>query len=64
MARAKNDWAIFSLEMVIKAQSKGVGLEAGPQISLFACGAGIFLSEPAGGFTEIPFSQLLAPGDS
>lgn len=27
-------------------------------------GVGIFLSQPAGGLTEIPSSQLLAPGDS
>lgn len=41
-----------------------MGQEAGPQISLFAMGVGIFLSESAGGLTEIPSSQIWAPGDS
>lgn len=46
-------------------EREGGGEGACPQISpLFAMGVGIFLSQPAGGLTGIPSSQLLAPGDS
>ena len=59
---------IFSLEIETwegrwQEQRKKLGRLAS-HLLLFAMGVGIFLSQPAGGLTEIPSSQLPAPADS
>lgn len=53
-----------SPEVVIKAQNKGWDRRLVLRSLCLLVGIGIFLSESAGGLTELPSSQILAPGDS